>query len=129
MVEFAVRDGIVDIEETSVFAPKFSADGLLPAVAVDARTGAVLMLAYMNAEALARTIETGEAHYWSRSRAALWRKGATSGAVQTVRAIRVDCDQDALVLEVEQAGAACHTNRRTCFYRTLAPDGLLQKDA
>lgn len=107
------------IAETDIFAPKFNADGLIPAVATDAGDGRLLMLAYMNAEALARTIETGEAWYWSRSRGALWRKGETSGHTQKVVALRADCDQDAIELVVEQAGPACHTRRRSCFYREI----------
>ena len=108
-------------EEGTVFAPRFDADGLLPVVATSAKTGEVLMLAYMNAEALARTIETGEAHYWSRSRGRLWRKGEESGNTQRVVEMRTDCDQDAIWLKVEQQGAdaACHTGRKTCFYRAV----------
>ncbi len=108
-----------DVEETSVFAPKFGADGLMPAIATDAATGRVLMLAYMNAEALTKTITTGEAWYWSRSRGALWRKGETSGHTQQIVEIRTDCDQDAIELVVEQIGPACRTNRRSCFYRVV----------
>jgi phosphoribosyl-AMP cyclohydrolase len=110
-----------DIEEGSVFAPRFDADGLLPVVATSAETGEVLMLAYMNEEALARTIATGEAHYWSRSRRRLWRKGEDSGNVQRVVELRTDCDQDALWLKVETGGkgAACHTGRTSCFYRAV----------
>jgi phosphoribosyl-AMP cyclohydrolase len=89
-------------------------------VATSARTGEVLMLAYMNEEALARTIETGEAHYWSRSRGRLWRKGEESGNSQRVVEMRTDCDQDAILLKVRQTGAACHTGRRSCFYRVIA---------
>jgi len=111
------------IEETAAFAPRFNADGLIPAVATDAGDGRLLMLAYMNADALKRTIETGEAWYWSRSRGSLWRKGETSGHTQKVVALRVDCDQDAVELVVEQAGPACHTARRSCFYREVRPDG------
>jgi phosphoribosyl-AMP cyclohydrolase len=108
-------------EEGTVFAPRFDADGLVPAVVTSAKTGEVLMFAYMNAEALARTIETGEAHYWSRSRKALWRKGEESGNVQRVVEMRTDCDQDAIWLKVEMEGAdaACHTGRRSCFYRAI----------
>ena len=103
-----------------MLAPRFGPDGLVTAVAADADTGEVLMVAHMNAEALARTLATGEAWYWSRSRGALWRKGATSGQVQTVVEMRVDCDQDAVWLKVEQQGAgACHTGRRSCFYRVV----------
>jgi phosphoribosyl-AMP cyclohydrolase len=108
-------------EEGSVFAPRFDADGLLPVVTTSAKTGEVLMLAYMNEEALLRTIETGEAHYWSRSRGRLWRKGEESGNAQRVVEMRTDCDQDAIWLKVEPVGtdAACHTGRRTCFYRAV----------
>ena len=96
----------------------WTADGLVPAVAQDAASGRVLMFAWMNREALLRTIETGEAHYWSRSRARLWRKGEESGHVQKVSAVSVDCDGDALLLSVEQAGGiACHTGRESCFFR------------
>ncbi len=99
------------------FAPDFD-KGLIPAVAQDWTTGEVLMLAYMNEEAWRKTLETGEAHYWSRSRQELWHKGATSGHVQKVRALRLDCDNDALLLLIDQiGGAACHSGRRSCFYR------------
>lgn len=121
-----------EIEEGTVFAPRFDADGLVPVVATSAKTGEVLMLAYMNDEALARTIETGEAHYWSRSRRRLWRKGEESGNAQRVVELRVDCDQDAIWLRVEMTGAdaACHTGRRTCFYRAvpLGPGGGVTLD-
>ena len=101
-------------------AVKWSADGLVPAIAQDALTGRVLTLAWMNREALARTAETREAHYWSRSRRALWRKGESSGHVQKVREIRLDCDNDAVLLLVEQAGGiACHTGRERCFFQKL----------
>ena len=96
----------------------WSADGLVPAIAQDAGSGRVLMFAWMNREALVRTVETGEAHYWSRSRARLWRKGEQSGHVQRVQELRVDCDGDALLLRVEQVGGiACHTGRESCFFR------------
>ena len=98
---------------------RFDANGLIPAIAQDAENGQVLMHAYMNAEAVARTIETGLAHYYSRSRGRLWRKGEESGHVQRVRSIRYDCDEDTLLLAVEQAVAACHTGHRSCFYREL----------
>ncbi len=99
---------------------KFDADGLITAVATDAKSGDVLMVAHMNAEALRLTIESGEAWYYSRSRKALWKKGESSGHVQRVVELRVDCDQDALWLKVEQAGpGACHTGRRSCFYRAV----------
>ena len=107
------------VDETSSFAPKFGADGLMPVVATDHKTREILMLAYMNEEALAKTIETREGWYWSRSRQEFWRKGATSGHTQRVLEIRIDCDQDAIELVVEQAGAACHTGRRSCFYRVI----------
>ncbi len=112
-------------EEGTTFAPHFDADGLVPVVVTSAKTGEVLMLAYMNEEALARTIDTGEAHYWSRSRGRLWRKGEQSGNAQRVVEMRADCDQDAIWLRVEMtgAGAACHTGRRTCFYRTILSAG------
>jgi phosphoribosyl-AMP cyclohydrolase len=109
------------IEEGTVFAPKFDDNGVVPAIVTDAQSGQVLMLAYMNAEALARTLETREAHYWSRSRGRLWRKGETSGHVQTVVEVRTDCDQDAVWLRVSMGGAgACHTGRRSCFYRAVS---------
>jgi len=109
-----------DIEEGLAFTPKFDANGLITAVATDAKSGDVLMVAHMNAEALRRTVASGEAWYYSRSRQALWRKGESSGHVQRVVELRVDCDQDALWLKVEQGGAgACHTGRRSCFYRAV----------
>jgi len=112
-----------DIEEGLALLPKFDADGLVTAVVTDVGSGDVLMVAHMNAEALAKTIETGEAWYFSRSRRKLWKKGETSGHVQRVRELRVDCDQDALWLKVDQEGeGACHTGRRSCFYRA-APLG------
>lgn len=94
-------------------------DTLIPAIAQDWKTGEVLMLAYMNDEAMARTLETGKAHYWSRSRKRLWLKGESSGHFQLVREVRIDCDQDAVLLLVEQVGGACHTGYRSCFYRTI----------
>jgi phosphoribosyl-AMP cyclohydrolase len=109
-----------EIEEGTAFAPQFGADGLVTAVVTDVTSGDVLMVAHMNAEALRRTIETGEAWYYSRSRKTLWKKGETSGHVQRVAELRVDCDQDALWLKVEQMGeGACHTGRRSCFYRAV----------
>ena len=118
---FPAPQSKADSEEGSVFAPRFDADGLLPVVVTAAATGEVLMLAYMNEEALARTITTGEAHYWSRSRGRLWRKGEESGNTQRVVELRTDCDQDALWLRVETAGAGanCHTGRKSCFYRAV----------
>ena len=109
-----------DIEEGLTFIPKFDRDGLLTAVVTDAKSGELLMVAHMNEAALRKTIETGEAWYYSRSRQKLWKKGESSGHVQRVAELRVDCDQDALWLKVEQAGpGACHTGRRSCFYRAL----------
>jgi phosphoribosyl-AMP cyclohydrolase len=108
------------IEEGLSFAPQFGADGLVTAVVTDAKTGEVLMVAHMNKDALAKTIETGDAWYYSRSRKALWKKGETSGHSQRVTEMRVDCDQDAVWLKVEQHGeGACHTGRRSCFYRAV----------
>ncbi|HEX8416894.1 MAG TPA: phosphoribosyl-AMP cyclohydrolase [Methylobacterium sp.] len=113
-----------EIEEGTAFTPRFDRDGLISCIAVDAGDGRVLMLAHMNAESLARTLETGEAWYWSRSRSQLWHKGATSGQIQRVVAMRVDCDQDALLLTVAVGGdgGCCHTGRRDCFYRTVSFD-------
>jgi phosphoribosyl-AMP cyclohydrolase len=110
-------------EETTVFAPRYDDKGLIPAIVTDAKDGAVVMLAYMNAEALRLTLETGEAHYWSRSRGELWRKGATSGDTQKVVDIRLDCDQDTVLVSVAMAGrgVACHTGRHSCFYRRVKP--------
>jgi phosphoribosyl-AMP cyclohydrolase len=117
---FAPPGSAAEAEEGRALTPKFDADGLVTCVATDAGTGDVLMVAHMNAAALARTIETGEAWYFSRSRQALWRKGETSGHVQRVVEMRIDCDQDAVWIKVEQAGgAACHTGRRSCFYRAV----------
>jgi len=108
------------IEEGLGFAPQFGADGLVTAVVTDAKSGDVLMVAHMDAEALCRTIESGEAWYYSRSRKKLWKKGESSGHVQRVVELRVDCDQDALWLKVEQQGpGTCHTGRRSCFYRAV----------
>jgi phosphoribosyl-AMP cyclohydrolase len=100
----------------------YDSRGLIPAIAQDHATGEVLMLAWMNAAALARTLETGQVTYWSRSRAELWAKGATSGHVQRLVELRIDCDRDALLLRVDQTGPACHTNRQSCFY-TAVRDG------
>jgi len=109
-----------EIEEGLGFAPQFGADGLITAVVTDVQSSDVLMVAHMNAQAVAKTIETGEAWYYSRSRRKLWKKGESSGHVQRVVELRVDCDQDALWLKVEQQGAgACHTGRRSCFYRAV----------
>ncbi len=114
-----------EIESGLRFMPKFDADGLIPAIAQDAATGRILMAAYMNREALERTLEIGQAVYWSRSRQEIWHKGATSGQYQEVVEMRVDCDQDCLVLLVNQlGGGACHTGAESCFFRRVEPDGL-----
>nr|HEV8010990.1 phosphoribosyl-AMP cyclohydrolase [Bradyrhizobium sp.] len=110
---------INDIEEGLTFKPKFDASGLVTCVATDAGTGEVLMVAHMNDEALRKTIASGEVWYFSRSRHSLWRKGESSGHVQRVVEMRIDCDQDAVWIRVEQTGAACHTGRRSCFYRAV----------
>jgi phosphoribosyl-AMP cyclohydrolase len=109
------------LEEGALFTPRFSSDGLITCVTVDASSGEVLMLAHMNREALDKTLASGIMHYWSRSRAALWRKGDTSGQVQSLIELRVDCDQDALLARVNVGGdgGACHTGRRSCFYRKV----------
>jgi phosphoribosyl-AMP cyclohydrolase len=114
-----------ELEEGSAFTPNFDASGLVTAVVTDTRDGAVLMVAHMNAEALALTIETGIAHYWSRSRKTLWKKGETSGNIQTVTEILTDCDQDVVLLRVNVSGhdATCHTGRRSCFYRKVVGTG------
>jgi phosphoribosyl-AMP cyclohydrolase len=116
---FAPPGAAADLEEGSAFTPKFDAEGLITCVATDAASGEVLMVAHMNAEALGKTIATGEAWYFSRTRRALWKKGETSGYTQHVVEMRVDCDQDAVWIKVEQLGGACHTGRRSCFYRAV----------
>ena len=118
---FAARGSHSEIEADNVFMPKFDEHGLIACIVTDAGDGELLMFAYMNEEALARTIESGEAWFWSRSRKALWRKGETSGNTLTVADIRVDCDQDAIQLKVRVGGkgVACHTGARSCFYRAL----------
>ena len=108
-----------DIEEGLSLQPRYDASGLVTCVATDARSGEVLMVAHMNDDALRKTIATGEAWYFSRSRRALWRKGETSGHVQRVLEMRIDCDQDSVWIRVEQSGAACHTGRHSCFYRKV----------
>ncbi len=119
--KFAPRPEKKELDEALLFTPKFDADGLIPALALDAETREPLMLAYMNEDSLKKTLKLGEAVYYSRSRQELWHKGATSGHVQKIREIRTDCDQDALILYVEQIGSgACHTGRRTCFYRLVS---------
>lgn len=119
------------LEEGAVFTPRFDGAGLLTAIVTDASDGAVLMLAHMNAEALRLTLDTGIAHYWSRSRGRLWKKGETSGNLQHVVEMRTDCDQDAVLLRVSVAGdgPSCHTGRRSCFYRRVAADGTLVLNA
>jgi phosphoribosyl-AMP cyclohydrolase len=107
------------------FMPRFDAAGLVTAIVTDADSGVLLMVAHMNADAIERTQATGKAHFWSRSRSAPWRKGETSGNELALVEIRVDCDQDALLLRVRPAGPACHTGRRSCFYRRVEADGSL----
>lgn len=118
---FAPRGSYDKIENGTILMPKFDADGLIPVIAQDATSNEVLMFAWMNEEALARTIETGEAWYWSRSRKSFWRKGETSGQTQTVTDIRIDCDQDAILLKVRVGGdgGACHVGYRSCFFRSI----------
>ena len=127
MIPFDPSGSRTAIEEGATFTPRFDRDGLVTCIAVDAQDGRVLMLAHMNAESLRRTLETGEAWYWSRSRQELWHKGATSGQIQRVVEMRTDCDQDALLIAVVVGGdgGCCHTGRRACFYRSVAldPDG------
>lgn len=112
-------------ETTDRFLPRFDAAGLVTAIVTDADSHILLMVAHMNAEAIERTRATGQAHFWSRSRGTLWRKGETSGNGLTLIEMRVDCDQDALLLRVKPAGPACHTGRRSCFYRRVESDGSL----
>lgn len=112
-------------DTTDRFLPRFDAAGLVTAIVTDAETHKLLMVAHMNAEAIERTRATGRAHFWSRSRAALWRKGETSGNELTIVEMRVDCDQDALLLRVTPVGPACHTGRRSCFYRRVEGDDSL----
>lgn len=121
IIEFHPRRTVEEVEEGTILAPRFGPDGLMPCITTNAATGEVLMLGWMDANALRLTLETGEAHYFSRSRNALWRKGATSGLVQRVVEARIDDDQDALWLRVEVAGsgASCHVGYRSCFYRAI----------
>ncbi len=118
-----------DLEQGAILSPRFDAAGLIAAVATHADTREVLMLAWMNAEALARTMETGEAHYFSRSRGELWHKGATSGQVQQVVELRIDCDQDAVWMKVRPGGdgGACHTGAVSCFYRAVEGGKLVRR--
>jgi phosphoribosyl-AMP cyclohydrolase len=122
---FAVPGSKQDVEEGLILSPRFDTDGLVTCIVTDAGSGDVLMLAHMNAEALTKTIETGEAHFYSRSRKKLWKKGEESGHVQAVTEMRVDCDQDAILLKVRVAatGASCHTGRVSCFYRKVTLGG------
>lgn len=122
---FAPPGPKAELEEGDRLTPRFGPDGLITAVTTDADSGALLMVAHMNAEALEKTIETGEAHYWSRSRKVLWHKGDTSGQIQTVAELRIDCDQDAVWLRVRVGGdgGSCHTGRKTCFYRAIPLKG------
>jgi phosphoribosyl-AMP cyclohydrolase len=116
---FALPGRSAELEEGFALTPKFDADGLVTAVATDVASGDVLMVAHMNAEALTKTIASGEAWYYSRSRRALWKKGETSGHTQRVVEMRIDCDQDAVWIKVEQISGACHTGRHSCFYRAM----------
>lgn len=109
--------------------PKYDRDGLITAVVTDDASGEVLMIAHMNAQALALTVDTGLAHFWSRSRQALWKKGETSGHMLQVRDIRIDCDQDAVWVKAVPAGPTCHTGARSCFFRRIGPDGLSSVNA
>lgn len=112
------------METVATQSINFDAEGLIPAIVQDARSGEVLMLAYMNIRALQQTLATREAHFWSRSRQELWRKGATSGNIQRVLEIRVDCDADTLLLRVDPAGPACHTGEQSCFYRSVEKEAV-----
>ena len=123
---FATRDSVEQVEEGDELAPKFDANGLIPVVTTDISSGELLMMGYMNQDAFSKTVETGEAHYWSRSRACLWHKGATSGLIQKVMEMRIDDDQDTVWLRVEvNGGASCHVGYRSCFYRSI-PLGRVQ---
>jgi phosphoribosyl-AMP cyclohydrolase len=116
-------------ETATTLTPRWDANGLITAVLADARDNAVLMVAHMNADALDRTLATGEAWFWSRSRQRLWKKGEESGHVMRVQEIRVDCDQDCLLLLVDPAGPACHTGEESCFYRVVRADGVIHRIA
>lgn len=118
---FAARGAADAIERGTAFQPKFDGDGLIPAIVTDAKSAAVLMFAHMNADALRLTLQTGRAHFWSRSRAKLWKKGEESGNLLTVIELRTDCDQDVILISVEVAGTgvACHTGAKSCFYRRV----------
>jgi phosphoribosyl-AMP cyclohydrolase len=128
MTAFAARGSAADLEQSSVFMPKFDADGLIPAIVTDAVSGAVLMFAWMNAEALELTHSTRIAHFWTRSRGRLWKKGEESGNILDVVELRTDCDQDVVRVTVRGAGVACHTGAVSCFYRRVeVGTGLLSK--
>ena len=129
MTDFPIAPTKQALEHGEALTPRFDANGLIAAVATHADTGEVLMFAWMNAEALSKTLETGEAHYFSRSRGELWHKGATSGQIQLVEEIRIDCDQDTILLKVtpEGDGGTCHTGARTCFYRVVENGKLKDK--
>jgi len=116
-----------EIIDTFIQAVRFDAQGLVTAIAQDAATGEILMVAYMNEDTLRRTLQTGIMTYWSRSRQKVWVKGESSGHTQHVESVHIDCDGDALVFKVHQKGAACHTGHRTCFYRRLTPSGLVEE--
>tara|TARA_B100000401_G_C52528388_1_gene587877 strand:- start:218 stop:694 length:477 start_codon:yes stop_codon:yes gene_type:complete len=126
---FGKRNSVEEVEEGTTFSPKFDKDGLIPVVTTEADTGTLLMVGFMNEEALGLTIETKEAHYWSRSRNMLWKKGQTSGLIQRVEELKVDDDQDALWLRVKVggSGASCHVGYHSCFYRSL-PLGNIAND-
>lgn len=129
MADFPTAASTEELERGTVLAPRFDASGLIAAVTTHAQTGEVLMVAWMNAEALRLTLDTGQAHYFSRSRQALWKKGETSGQVQQVVEVRVDCDQDAVVLKVlpQGDGGACHVGFRSCFYRVVEDGRLVER--
>jgi phosphoribosyl-AMP cyclohydrolase len=129
MTAFPTAASTAELERGTVLAPRFDAAGLIAAIATHADTNEVLMLAWMNAEALKLTIDTGQAHYFSRSRGALWKKGETSGQIQTVAEIRIDCDQDAVLLKVRPQGdgGACHVGFRSCFYRVVEDGQLVER--
>jgi phosphoribosyl-AMP cyclohydrolase len=129
MADFPTAASTEDLELGTVLAPRFDANGLIAAVTTHAETGEVLMLAWMNSDALRLTLDTGEAHYFSRSRNSLWKKGETSGQVQTVVEVRVDCDQDAVLLKVlpQGDGGACHVGFRSCFYRVVEGGKLVER--
>lgn len=123
-VKFGERKSVYEVEEGKILAPKFDPNGLIPVITTSAKTGEVLMHGYMNKEALLLSIKNKEAYYWSRSRNALWHKGATSGLTQKIQSIRIDDDQDTiwLIVDVEGSGASCHVGYRSCFYRSINLD-------